>query len=87
MPDRWSVAVSALPRSQIRRLTTRWTADPHVLLAIAIVLSVLVIEVISSNAVSTIVVPALAYLVIQLSISLAVPRRRVYDDARDAGAE
>src|SRR3990170_7721429 len=63
---------------------TRITADPHVILAVAVVFSALAIEVIAGQDALGLVVPSAMYLMIQMVIALPGPagRSTTFDTAR-----
>jgi hypothetical protein len=68
-----------------RHLTARWAADPHVMLAVAIVVAALAIElVIRTDDALLIVLPCAVYLALQLTIS-SVARLRPEPPALAAG--
>jgi diguanylate cyclase (GGDEF)-like protein len=63
-------------RTSARRAMTRLSADPHVLLAMAVVLAALVIEVAAAGNPMPIVVPSIVYLLIQMSLTPPGPTHR-----------
>ena len=63
-------------RSPSRRTLNRLAADPHVLLALAVVLAALVIELASRGNVVVVVVPSLVYLGVQSVLALTTHDRR-----------
>ena len=68
-----------------RHLTARWAADPHVLMAVAVVIAVLAIEVVTqAGEARAIVLPSVVYLGLQLGIT-AVRRNSGEAVAFDAG--
>ena len=67
---------SARLRSPSRRTVDRLAADPHVLLALAVVLAALVIEIASRGNVVVVVVPSLVYLGVQSALALTTRDRR-----------
>jgi len=71
-----------------RRATTRIAADPHVLLALAVVFSALVIELIAGADAVGLVVPSAIYLVVQMALALRGPAGRTpgLDTVRLLGA-
>ncbi len=70
-------------RSGFRHVLKRLTADPHVLLAVAVVLSALLIEVAASHDPVMVTVPSLVYLLVQTG--LAFRSRTARSSAGDTG--
>ncbi len=75
-PPQSSVMVSVQPRIAWRPATTRIAADPHVLLALAVVFAALVIEVLAHADAVGLVAPSLIYLAIQIVLALRMPAGR-----------
>ena len=73
-----------LHRRPWHHATSRLAADPHVLLALAVVFAALVIEVAAGSDALGLVVPAGLYLTVQIGLALRVPagRSRAIDTAR-----
>ncbi|HET9083475.1 MAG TPA: sensor domain-containing diguanylate cyclase, partial [Candidatus Limnocylindrales bacterium] len=63
-------------RSSSRRALGRLAGDPHVLLAIAVVLAALVIELASRGNAVAVVIPSLVYLGVQCALALSTRARR-----------
>jgi diguanylate cyclase (GGDEF)-like protein len=68
--------VSVRPRIAWRPATTRVAADPHVLLALAVVFSALLIELLARVDAVGLVVPSAIYLAIQIVLALRMPAGR-----------
>jgi len=76
--------MGSLPHHTLRRATNRVAADPHVVLAMAVVFAALVIEVIARADALGLIVPSAIYLTIQMALALRGPagRSAALDTAR-----
>src|SRR5688572_14908079 len=71
-----SVVMESLRRPVWRQATTRLAADPHVLLALAVVFSALIIELIAGADAAGLIAPSVIYLAVQFTLALRVPAGR-----------
>ena len=68
--------MESLRHAAWRQATTRLAADPHVLLALAVVFSALIIELIAGADAAGLIAPSVIYLAVQFTLALRVPAGR-----------